>query len=660
MFRLLPLVAFPVTMALAAGPQIVILDGNGQVLQEGEFAKAGQTYPKRTVIRVLDANGNRVPNTPVTWSVPNFEGRWWDGPLSVTDANGESSNAFVAPEYLGLGNSFKQTAASASALGITAPLNFTTIARQVDGFPNPFPSATRIAPANTPPTLIGEVGQVITGAIKYQFTNTSRLQGGLRLPNIGMKVIGAPGGPTVDCVQGPIVLSDSLGVATCDLRITGRSGLIPIYLELGGGYTTGNDPYILLNALPAGASQLKIAGGNNQTGSANLALSTPLTVFLDDGTGTGVPNVTISWQVTQGTATLTTQTSVTDAQGRASTGVRLGTQAGQVLVRATAQSGSFPSTTFTLNINDPRPTRVVFLDRFGALGIYDRVSGEVYNGGGILSGAVSAATNSNGDTYIVGRDPGGSLWMRSFLSNRSWGPWLSAGGWVQGTPAIALNSNGTPMIVAQDNWGAYWARTYSGFLGFSSWIYIGGIFASDPSITAIGQTYYITGRDKYNTVWMASYTIGATPALSWQFVGGVVAGKPSIGAGPSGPIIAARDTYGGHYVYYSGLWQKMPGLSGADPVILANSTSTAYLSLVDPWSTLYYLPVTLNQSTVTPGSLVPLGIFGDFSPTYTSGQFSVFGRDKYGTVWFGVPGSGSMQQIGLAGIVVSPPSAARN
>lgn len=103
--------------------------------------------------------------------------------------------------------------------------------------------------------------------------------------------------------------------------------------------------------------------------------------------------MTISWQVTQGTATLTSQTSVTDAQGRASNSVRLGTQAGQVSVRATAQSGSFPSATFTVNINDPRPARVVLPDQWGALGVYDRTSGQVYNGGGILSEGVGAATN---------------------------------------------------------------------------------------------------------------------------------------------------------------------------------------------------------------------------------------------------------------------------
>lgn len=64
MLRLLTLVAFPLAATLAASPQIIVLDGQGQVLHEGEFAKEGQTYPKRTLIRVLDANGNRVANTP--------------------------------------------------------------------------------------------------------------------------------------------------------------------------------------------------------------------------------------------------------------------------------------------------------------------------------------------------------------------------------------------------------------------------------------------------------------------------------------------------------------------------------------------------------------------------------------------------------------------
>ncbi len=160
-------------------------------------------------------------------------------------------------------------------------------------------------------------------------------------------------------------------------------------------------------------------------------------------------------------------------------------------------------------------------------------------------------------------------------------------------------------------------------------------------------------------MWVASYTVGATPALTWQSLGGIVTGKPSIGPGPAGPIVTARDGAWGYYVWSSGVWQRMPGLTGVDPVVLANTTATAYLAFLDQWSTLYYLPLTVTQSGVTPGSLATAGTFVDFSPTYYSGQLGLFGRDPYGTIWFGAPGSSPMGQIGMGGIVISPLRAAR-
>lgn len=77
------LVLLPFFPLLAsAAPQILVLQGNGQVLREGEFAKEDQAYPQRTRIRVLDWNGNPAAFTPVTWTVPIFKGRWFDGTVA--------------------------------------------------------------------------------------------------------------------------------------------------------------------------------------------------------------------------------------------------------------------------------------------------------------------------------------------------------------------------------------------------------------------------------------------------------------------------------------------------------------------------------------------------------------------------------------------------
>ena len=49
--------------------RIVILEGNGQVIKEGEFPKEGETTPKRTRVRLTDAAGKAVPGANISWVV---------------------------------------------------------------------------------------------------------------------------------------------------------------------------------------------------------------------------------------------------------------------------------------------------------------------------------------------------------------------------------------------------------------------------------------------------------------------------------------------------------------------------------------------------------------------------------------------------------------
>lgn len=345
----------------AGTARIVIYEGNGQVFREGEFAKEGETYPKRTRIRLLDASGKVVSGANISWVVSQGGGRWLDGTVdaenrrvTVTDANGESSNAFVAPENLGLGNSFVQSVGDISAGGVTIPVFFTTVARQVDGFPNPMPSAQRLAPSNEPPSIIARAGQTLPGAIRYQFAVSGRQQGGLPLQYIGLGASTGnrpQDGPVVECGPQPIVLSNEQGIANCDLKISGRAGNALIRLELGGGYTIGNEPFIRLEVLPGEPSRLVKVNGDRQSGNPNANLPAQLIVALDDGGGNASPGATIRWEVIQGSAILANSTTITAPDGRAFNNVRLGAQPGVVLIRATALGGSQPSVTFEATVN---------------------------------------------------------------------------------------------------------------------------------------------------------------------------------------------------------------------------------------------------------------------------------------------------------------------
>lgn len=654
--------------ACFGGNRIIVLDGNGQVFREGEFPKPDSTYPRPTRIKVVNDDGKPLAGIAVQWSVPALRGRWRDGdPLddgvmqTFTDERGESANSFHAPNYVYLGTSYIQTEARVAAAGVSAPLYFTTVVFQVDGFPNPFPTAQRLSPSGDPPVLAATAGEVVPGAIRYQFSNSSRLGGGAPLANIGLSVStrNKPDeGPVVECAQAPVVLSDSTGVASCDLKVSGKAGTAAVYLQLGGGYSVGNEPFLLLNVTPASATRLRPTAGDRQTTAPNGMLGQPLSVTLDDGLGNGLPGATIRWDVTQGWATLSQTTTVTDAAGRSSNNLRLGPQSATVIVRATALIGSQPSTTFTVLVADPRSPRLLFRDSTGALGVFDRSVSQVFPGGGSVASDPAGASNSYGYTFITTLDPAGALWLRVFLTDRSWGPWLKAGGEFEGSPAIALNANGTPLIVARTRSGAYLGKTYTGFPGFSSWIQFGGNFVSDPAVTAVGNTYYVAGRDAQGVVHLASYSLGNP--VQWTNLGGGFLGKPALAAGPNAPVLAARDSQGAIRIYWATTWTTLPQSWPGDPQLAANSSTTAHVALLDAAGRIASLPLTLGPTALTPGIWSRTDAeFTDFTPLLWNGQLHFFARNRTGDLLTAPAGGTDWANLGLAATIASPPQAAR-
>lgn len=94
------------------------------------------------------------------------------------------------------------------------------------------------------------------------------------------------------------------------------------------------------------ASAVTIVSGNNQQGRLGQQLAQPLVVRVVNSLGQPVRGVTVQWTVTTGSAQLQPATSVTDAEGRASTNVTLNS-VGAIEVRATA--ANLPPVTFTVN-----------------------------------------------------------------------------------------------------------------------------------------------------------------------------------------------------------------------------------------------------------------------------------------------------------------------
>ena len=94
------------------------------------------------------------------------------------------------------------------------------------------------------------------------------------------------------------------------------------------------------------AAGISIVSGNNQQGRLGQRLPQPLVVRVTNSVGGGVRNVTVQWVVTRGSAALEPTTSVTDADGRATTNVTLNS-VGPIEVQA--RVAGLDPVTFTLN-----------------------------------------------------------------------------------------------------------------------------------------------------------------------------------------------------------------------------------------------------------------------------------------------------------------------
>lgn len=87
------------------------------------------------------------------------------------------------------------------------------------------------------------------------------------------------------------------------------------------------------------AASLSRTAGDQQEGTINTALSLPLAVRARGTDGSPITGVTVTWTVTSGNGSVTPATSITDAEGTATTVWTLGPIPGQQSVTATIEGG---------------------------------------------------------------------------------------------------------------------------------------------------------------------------------------------------------------------------------------------------------------------------------------------------------------------------------
>src|SRR4051812_6315186 len=120
-------------------------------------------------------------------------------------------------------------------------------------------------------------------------------------------------------------------------RVRGGITLLSLLLGFacGGGETDPGAPKV---------TAVKVIAGDNQTGFVGLTVGSPLTVRVTASNNTPVPGVTVTFQVTSGSATVTPTSTATDADGRAQTTLKLGSTPGNIQVTATAEGTGLTAT----------------------------------------------------------------------------------------------------------------------------------------------------------------------------------------------------------------------------------------------------------------------------------------------------------------------------
>ncbi len=395
---------------------IEIVSGNGQV------AGIGGGAPEALRVGVRDAFDNPVKDAEVQWSLTG------PGLLSAesvrTDANGQAAVTFAAPDTLG------------PQFFITSPVKATVAGNSVDLFVttiSAIPNITIVNPNNNPRKITGTAGETLTGGLQVRITSPL----GQGMPRVGLRAAAAFDATTqlsAGCVnEGGTVLSDSAGLASCDLRLGGAIGESNLTLVVGS-FSTGT---VSLAVTPGAAALMRIQRGNNQSGQTGQTLSSALLATVTDQFGNSLPGTRVEWEVvTPNSVTLTQVVSTSNLQGQVSALPTMGSFAGTYQVKVSAGNAvalfsltvtttlaslakvSGDGQTASQNQAFAQPLQVRVIDGAGRPVTGVPVAFVVATGRATL-GATSGTTDSDGNasTTVRAGDASGTVTIAVFAQN---------------------------------------------------------------------------------------------------------------------------------------------------------------------------------------------------------------------------------------------------
>jgi len=347
-----------------------IVSGQGQVVfVDAPGGVATGPIAPFTVV-ALDDSGAPVPNALVTFTGTSGAGslEGTTGPEQSTqveaDSNGVASVDYVPP-LVAWGPPGFETDTITASVGANATQTFyiTTMAENSSycGTPPCSPPATSLHASVLTPApgavLTGGAGTTLTGAIQVAVNSTF----GSAVPNVGVQVSTGAGTSSAtgstQCANptgGGAALTNSSGVATCNLLLNGQPGTHPLTIIVPADTYNGQPVSFTgytLNITVGPPATVTTVSGDNQTGKSGVALPLPFVVQVQDASKNPVPGTAISWKVTSGSMTLVNAPTVTAANGQSSViGVPASPPGSQITVQVTVGT---VSDTFTVYVLDP-------------------------------------------------------------------------------------------------------------------------------------------------------------------------------------------------------------------------------------------------------------------------------------------------------------------
>jgi Bacterial Ig-like domain (group 1)/Regulator of chromosome condensation (RCC1) repeat len=373
---------FVATAHAGAAAQLVKTGGDGQA------GAAGQPLAAPLAVRVRDAFGNPVAGATVQWQPAAGSGSVAPA-SSVSDATGTAQTQWTLGAAGGVGT------VSATMAG-AVPVTFT--------------ATGTVAPAGALQIVAGAgqtalVGTELANAIVAEVHDAA----GHPLPGqlVVFRVISGGGSVRLGAMQtGP----DGRAFDHWTLGMTAGTQRLEARVMNAAGATLAADS-VTAAASAAAPSQIAITGGDGQAGVPGQPLPVPLGVRLRDPFGNVVPGIAVQWQVLTGGGSVLPASSMTDADGEATTVWTLGAGGGTVRASApgvaavtfSAAASPVPAaaTVFAGNGQEafagdapPNPVVVRVLDAAGRPVPGAAVQWLVASGGGAFMGAQTVTDGS--------------------------------------------------------------------------------------------------------------------------------------------------------------------------------------------------------------------------------------------------------------------------